>query len=399
MKKAKRWLTVLLCLGLLAGLCAACTVPEPADSSVDSGEILPRKLTAAEKETVQAYLNAAENNGFISPLGYYSRPEEVSLYEVFYSSSPVVEGKERELCLQAGVGFKYAPLFKVTPALAETTVQEKLGISLADVVNGMQGFSYLESTDAYYMHHTDSNYCPVTVTGGAVTREGLYAVHYYQTNDRSQTATVTLRRTETGYQFVSNLPDEGSSLTTSTTTEMTTTTTSTARELTAAEKQELEDYLNATENNGLVGCQYATPQDVPLDWMFYDGAGIGSWDMSAWSEEEKQALLAHPGWEEFYVGVMKLPASAVAATVEEKLGIPLSAVSQGLDYHYLEEYDAYYTMHSDTNMLRVTVTGGRVAGQDYIVEYIADSEESFTVVLRRTENGYQFVSNLPNTKP
>ena len=213
MKKTKRWLTVLLCLGLLAGLCAACTVPEPADSSVDSGEILPRELTAAEKETVQAYLNAAENNG-------------------------------------------------------------------------------------------------------------------------------------------------------------------------------------------LVGCQYATPQDVPLNWMFYDGAGVGDWDMSAWSEEEKQALLAHTGWEEFYVKVMKLPAAAVAATVEEKLGIPLSAVSRGLSYHYLEEYDTYYSMHSDTNMVRVTVTGGRVAGQEYTVqytaEYIADSEEAFTVVLRRTADGYQFVSNLPD---
>lgn len=192
--------------------------------------------------------------------------------------------------------------------------------------------------------------------------------------------------------------------TTTGTTEKTATTSTTAapaQVLTAAQQKAIQDYLNAEENNGFIGSLnlYAAPQEASLWAIFYDGAGVGSWDMDAWSEEEKQALLTAAGWEEFYVKVIRIPAADAAKVVQEKLGIPLSAMSAPLDYHYLEAYDAYYHMHSDTNLQTVTVTGGTVSGDLYTVYYTAGFEnETFTVVLRKTATGYQFVSNKKGKK-
>lgn len=393
-KTRKRWLLAGLMLLLLIGLIGGCTPAEPATTSRPTVTKAPatttgttasaQTLTANALKEIETFLNKAENNGFISYNHFYSRPEDVSLYEVFYSSSALVEGTERETCLQAGIGVEAYPLFKVTRAEAEATVQKKLGISLTNVVEGMSKFRYMESTDAYYLSHTDSNYWTVTVLGGTITREGLYAVRYRSTNTGAQDTTVTLRKTEDGYQFVSNLSDASAKKT-----------------LSAEEQKAIQDYLNAEENNGFIGSLnlYAAPQEASLWAIFYDGAGVGSWDMGAWSEEEKQALLTAAGWEEFYVKVIKIPAADAAKVVQEKLGIPLSAMSAPLDYHYLEAYDAYYHMHSDTNLQTVTVTGGTVSGDLYTVYYTAGFEnETFTVVLRKTATGYQFVSNKKGKK-
>jgi len=167
--------------------------------------------------------------------------------------------------------------------------------------------------------------------------------------------------------------------------------------LSADEQAAVQDFLNKMENNGFVGSLnfYDAPEEVSLEWVLYDGAGVGEW-VSDWDEAEKQALLSAGGWEELYVGVMKYPAAAVKQLVQEKLGTSMEKLKKPFEYIYLEAYDAYYHMHSDTNYLPVTVVdGSRSADGVYYVQYrdTFDPHSLYKVTLRKTENGYQFISN------
>lgn len=66
------------------------------------------------------------------------------------------------------------------------------------------------------------------------------------------------------------------------------------------------------------------------------------------------------------------------------------------DYIYLEEYDAYYHFHGDTNFwTQVMFERGERQGE-LIRLYYEDTfrnEGNKVVTLRQVENGYQFVSN------
>ncbi len=171
--------------------------------------------------------------------------------------------------------------------------------------------------------------------------------------------------------------------------------------LTQADLKEIEDFLNDVENNGFVGSNcYTSPSEIELLWVFYDGAGIGL-DMAQWAEGEADAVLAAIGWEEFFNSPIKIPAAAANAYLLEKCGKPLSAFNSGTiqDFHYVESYDAYYTMHGDTNLTYITVLSGEVDGTSgyYIIHYQSQwNDQTFTVVLNKVEKGYQFISNTEN---
>lgn len=175
-------------------------------------------------------------------------------------------------------------------------------------------------------------------------------------------------------------------------------------ELNKDELQAIEDYLNKFENNGFVGSinLYTKPSEINLLWVFYDGAGI-SQDSSSMSEQEKQDVLAATGWEEFYNAPTKIPAALANEFVQGRCGLSLKDFGGAIsDFHYVEKYDAYYTMHGDTNYDPVTVLNGKQNNHngnliiEYTTEYAIEGK-IYTVTLRDVGEIYQFVSNVKNS--
>ena len=233
----KKLLCVLFIVSLFCGMLGGCIVNVPAesssqmqsslgDSSKDETQSDPdplyRSITDAEKQEIHNYLNDDANLGFVSIGHYYTSPEKVNLFEVFYSGAGVgtmIEDsldewseEERQAVSEVyRVDVFYTPVFKVTASAVEQVVQEKLGISVDEnesyITDGF-GFYYVEAYDAHYHTHSDSNLNPVTITGGKTDGSGLYMIEYTHEAYINKKIIVTLRKTDTGYQFVSNVKAE-----------------------------------------------------------------------------------------------------------------------------------------------------------------------------------------------
>ncbi len=89
-------------------------------------------------------------------------------------------------------------------------------------------------------------------------------------------------------------------------------------------------------------------RQIDLFALFYNGTG----EPMEVTEEERQAVAeADYGGEDPMVDLVKCPASEMDAVLRKYLGLTLDETDQwGLDrFTYLEEYDAYYGFHGDTN--------------------------------------------------
>ncbi len=100
-------------------------------------------------------------------------------------------------------------------------------------------------------------------------------------------------------------------------------------------------------------------QQIDLFQLFYNGTGA---PMEV-TEEERQAVAdAAYGGEDPMVDLVKCPASEMDAVLRKYLGLTLDETDRWcLDrFTYLEEYDAYYDFHGDTNYPgEVTFTSGK----------------------------------------
>ena len=171
--------------------------------------------------------------------------------------------------------------------------------------------------------------------------------------------------------------------------------------LSQADLKEIEDYLNNIENNGFISYNYYTSiEEIDLLQVFYNGAGMDI-PLSRWDDGEADAVLAVIGWEEFFNSPIKIPAAAANTYLTEKCGKPLSSFNNGTipGFHYVESYDAYYTMHGDTNRTSVTVVSGQIdENGQYIVHYTfsdgCPTGDEYIVTMRKTDKGYQFISNI-----
>ncbi len=147
-----------------------------------------------------------------------------------------------------------------------------------------------------------------------------------------------------------------------------------------------------------------TPEDykqIDLFQLFYNGTG----DPMEVTEEERQA--AGGG----QVDLTKCTAAGMDAALREHLGLGLEDTDQvGLDqFTYLEEYDAYYFFHGDTNSGRVIFTSGEWKDGNILLYYEGDVFPRFSsgngemnmvssgpacVTLEpQTDGGYHFLSN------
>ena len=143
--------------------------------------------------------------------------------------------------------------------------------------------------------------------------------------------------------------------------------------------------------NMLLSSYYDTAADIDLYELFYNGMD----EQETITDEERAALVEICQWAT-EVGVSKVSAARMDAFLQEYLGVTLDETNKkNLDqFIYLEEYDAYYLLHGDTNFQRCTVTlleqneDGTIA-----LTYEQESGEKGIVTLKGSKGSYQFVSN------
>lgn len=159
----------------------------------------------------------------------------------------------------------------------------------------------------------------------------------------------------------------------------------------------------------LLSSEYAAPQEIDLGWLFREGVPNGDgWGYPV-SEEELAALRPIVGEEDwpYYMEAdhTKIPRQVMDELLRQYLGLGLEETDQiGLDdLIYLPEYDAYYGAARDTQMVIPDITSG-VRREDgtlelrYHYEWTFQEDDTHVMVLRPTEDGYLFVSNLPIEK-
>jgi len=172
------------------------------------------------------------------------------------------------------------------------------------------------------------------------------------------------------------------------------------RELTAGELQAFGEYLSRSDNYGFLLSVYDTPADVDLGEVFYNGAGISSYEIS---ENEKQAYLEANGQEEIYTDFVKITTDDINAFLKEKTGIAYDQMNTGLAWSYLPEYDAYYSEHGDTNYREIRCIEGYTVDENVYVlqcspcdyDDSADGYHSmkYELVLEKYGEEYRFRSN------
>lgn len=168
------------------------------------------------------------------------------------------------------------------------------------------------------------------------------------------------------------------------------------------ERNHIENFLNDPANNGFIQTDYDSPENISLDVVLYDGAGIGVFGTSDWTKQEKEDVLAATGWDAFHNPPLKIDRYAVEKLVEEKLGLSLTEIKTKPEdsFCYIEKYNAYYAMHADTNYQHISVLEVQQINGNYSVKYSvteASSPKTGCVLLQKKDNGFHFLSNQKNS--
>ena len=184
------------------------------DGSISLTELNIEALSEERLTEIETYLNAEENNGFVS-MNEYSCPEEVSLFDALYGGAGIGVGswewtEEEVQDYMTAIGWEelYIPVLRFKREDVEALLQKKLGISLADLTRDVD-MLYIEKYDAYYHAHSDTQYQPVEVLSGWLEggEGGLYIIDY-KIGWGDGKGRVVLKLTKDGYRFVSNIAIE-----------------------------------------------------------------------------------------------------------------------------------------------------------------------------------------------
>lgn len=118
-------------------------------------------------------------NQFLTSL--YDSPQEIDLYELFYNGTgepESIDQAERQAAAEAIGGEDSTDLVKFSAANADRVLETYTGLTLDQTEQiGLDRFTYLEETDAYYHFHGDTNAVAAVFTAG--TRQGDTVRLYY----------------------------------------------------------------------------------------------------------------------------------------------------------------------------------------------------------------------------
>lgn len=154
--------------------------------------------------------------------------------------------------------------------------------------------------------------------------------------------------------------------------------------------------------NQFLSSIYYKPNEMDLFELFYYGSGIEE----EISEEELARILTE---EEFSLylkegitplNCIKISRANMDAVLLKYAGITLSETGWNRmgEFTYLDEYEAYYRLHGDSNARPgVSFSGGEREGMIVRLFY-SDQDEDITLTLREKDDGYIFVSNMFTTE-
>lgn len=159
------------------------------------------------------------------------------------------------------------------------------------------------------------------------------------------------------------------------------------------------EYMNI--RNQFLSSIYESPEKIDMFQLFYCGSGIEEFP----TEAERTAVVAYNGWDmEPDCACTKVSRSNMDAMLSKYIGLTLSDTEKiGLEnFSYLEEYDAYYYYHGDTNYrAKITFSGGEREGDIirlfYDDVFLVDGKKVLT--LREKDGSYLFVSNVYSEAP
>ena len=161
-----------------------------------------------------------------------------------------------------------------------------------------------------------------------------------------------------------------------------------------------ENYFSTAPSiaNQFLTSLYTAPEWIDLRQLFYNGTSLPG----AISDEEF-ALLG----ESFGIDCAKLPVKDMDAILEQYTGLTFGDTQQlGMEgMTYLEDYDAYYEFHSDTNAMSVTFTGGFRQGKQVSLYYedkmvtLVEAGDSWHIRSNRFAPMTTLPVHLPDAEP
>ncbi len=353
--------------------------------SISLTELNIEVLSEAKLDEIEAYLNYKENNGFVS-MNEYDCPEESSLDDILYDRTAGQHHSswsdaERQAWLDAN-GFTedyfVRPVYRFYRTDLEMLIQQKLGITLSALENDML---YLEEYDAYYDYsHSDSQLQQAEVESGYA--ESDFCVVYYKMRQSEnfdyELFRVTLKPTDDGYQFVSNVEISAATNTI---------------HLSSEQLEKINTFLNDPDNLGFVQRTFDRPEEVQWGEVLTGDVTFGVYE-TEWSDAERQALADALEYD-MAGGIVRFPRADVEALFQKRLGISPTELDTPISAVYLEEYDAYYLAFLGIEWVPVYVKSGKIENGIYIVEYSFDDHDATRrVTMRSTNDGFQFISNV-----
>lgn len=159
-------------------------------------------------------------------------------------------------------------------------------------------------------------------------------------------------------------------------------------------------------HNQLLSSIYKSPEYIDLFDLFYTGGGVGT---SAPQEERQLVCDTYYDGYILEVDCTRVTAADMNAVLLENTGVMLEQTrKKNLDeMDYLDDYDAYYHFHGDTNYYGpVTIISGEREDELVRLYYIGPYFYNNTLytgwkcaTLKETEDGYFFLSNLTADPP
>ena len=164
-----------------------------------------------------------------------------------------------------------------------------------------------------------------------------------------------------------------------------------------------EDSYYRTWYRNCLGCIFASPSEIDLNYLFYSGFGIGSWDLV--SPESEQYLIEQGFWRE--MDLQPMPTAELEKALQMTFGISLEDVTIPKEWVYLEKEDFYCSNHNDVYMVEDFIITDVVEHPDGTVEihyfcesyYNAATEDFLNTVdliltLQKTDDGFLVRSNV-----
>ena len=113
-----------------------------------------------------------------------------------------------------------------------------------------------------------------------------------------------------------------------------------------------------------MGCIFESPAEIDLEYLFYAGFRLGSWDLL--SPESEAQLIEQGFWRE--MDIQPMPVEQLEQVLQDNFGISLSDCTIPEGWAYVEQEDFYCSNHNDAfgvlNAFTVTwvdeYAGGRI---------------------------------------